>query len=219
MCFSAEVSFGASAIISTVGIYAYKKSTLREQRLFALIPILFGVQQFFEGWLWIALQNEGYQFIESVASYGFLIFAQLIWPVVVPLSVFLMEKNTSRKTLMKIPLALGIFLFILLGYRMIFYDVIAQIDQQHIFYTVGHFKSTNWWSGIFYLLPAVIPFILSSYRKVNILGALMLVFFLIAKVFYLKYMISVWCMFAAVISIYIYFILKHTNYKHDHQLL
>ncbi|MGQ1783726.1 DUF6629 family protein [Saccharicrinis sp. GN24d3] len=211
MCFSAEVSFGASAVISTVGVIAIKKSTKKEQLFFAMIPLLFGVQQFFEGCLWLALQHPEYRYWESPATFGFLIFAQLIWPVWVPLSTLLIEKNKRRKQLITGSLSLGIALFLLLGYRMVAYDVTAQIDQQHIFYTVGHFKSTNWWSGIFYLLPAAFPFVFSSNRQINYMGMLMLLFFVVSKVFYLKYMISVWCLFAAILSLYIFIILKRNE--------
>jgi len=208
MCFSAEVSFGASAVISTVGVLAIKKNTKKEHLFFAMIPLMFGIQQFFEGWLWIALENDGYEHIESAATFGFLIFAQLIWPVWVPLSTFKTEHNRKRKQMMAISLALGIILFGLLAYRMLFYDVSAQIDGQHIFYQVGHFQSTNWWSGIFYLLPAALPFVFSSNKRINYLGVAMLLFFVVSKIFYLKYMISVWCLFAAVLSLYILYILK-----------
>lgn len=208
MCFSAEVSFGASAVISTVGVLAIRKSTKKEQLFFAMIPLLFGIQQFFEGWLWVALKHEGYQTTETIATFGFLLFAQLIWPVWVPLSAFTMEKHPRRKQWMGVALSIGIALSLLLGYRMLFYPVTAHIDQQHIYYTVGHFQSTNWWSGIFYLLPAVFPFVFASRRAINYLGLLMLLLFVVAKVFYLKYMISTWCLFAALLSVYIFFILK-----------
>ncbi|WP_075602038.1 DUF6629 family protein [Saccharicrinis aurantiacus] len=208
MCFSAEVSFGASAVISSVGVLAIKKSTSKEQKLFAMIPILFGIQQFCEGWLWVALQNEGFVITELIATYGFLIFAQLIWPIWVPLSAFTLEKNKRRKNLIGFSLAVGVILTAILAYRMSIYEVTAQIDAHHIFYTVGHFKSTNWWSGILYLLPAVFPFIFSSNKHINYLGIAMLLLFIVSKIFYLKYMISTWCMFAAVLSIYIFYILK-----------
>ena len=178
-----------------------------------MIPLLFGIQQFFEGWLWVALQNEGYRTTEMLATYGFLIFAQLIWPVWVPLSVFMIEKNKRRKQIIAGSLTLGIAMFILLGYRMVAYDVTAHIDHHHIYYVVGHFASTNWWSGMLYLLPAVFPFIFSSERHINYLGIVMLLFFVIAKLFYLKYMISVWCFFAAVMSVYILFITKKKELK------
>ncbi len=211
MCFSAEVSFGASAVISTVGVLAVRKSTKKEQIFFAMVPLLFGMQQFFEGWLWVALANDGYPIIETIATYGFLLFAQLIWPVWIPLSVFTMETHPKRKRLIGFALATGLTLSFLLGYRMLFYPVTAHIDQHHIYYSVGHFQSTNWWSGIFYLLPAVFPFVFSSRRAINYLGLLMLLLFVVAKVFYLKYMISTWCLFAALLSVYILFILEREN--------
>jgi len=213
MCFSAEVSFGASAVLSTVGVMTIKKSSNKEQLLFAMVPILFGMQQFLEGWLWVALNTSTFPMLETVSTFGFLIFAQLIWPVWVPLSAYTIETHPIRKRLIGFALLLGIILFVLLAYRLSTNDVKAQIDHFHIYYTVGNFQSTNWWSGIFYLLPAAFPFILSSKRQINYLGLAMVFLFIISKVFYLKYMISVWCLFAAILSIYIFFILKSEENK------
>ena len=211
MCFSAEVSFGASAILVTTGVLTIRESNKKEQLFFAMVPILFGIQQFMEGWLWMSLQNEGYDIIRAVSMFGFLIFAQLIWPVWVPLSAYTLETNKTRKRLITFSLVLGVILAFLLGYRFFAYDVSAYIQEKHIFYQVGHFKSTNWWSGIFYLLPALFPFIFSSHKKINILGYLMLLLFVISKVFYLRYMISTWCLFAGVLSVYTWFIVRDMN--------
>lgn len=208
MCFSSEVSFGASAVIATTGVIALKQSKSKGEALFAMIPLLFGVQQFFEGCLWISLQNDGFKLLEQISTYGFLTFAQLIWPVWVPLSIYAIEKNAMRQKLLKVTLLSGIFLFVLLGYRMVVYDVSAHIDNFHIFYRVGEFESTRWWNGLFYLLPAAFPFLISSKKQINYLGILMILLFVVAKIFYIKYMISVWCLFAAILSMYIYFILK-----------
>ena len=211
MCFSAEVSFGASAVLVTTGALTIIENKRPDQRFLAMIPILFGIQQFFEGWVWVALQNNGYGPIGEVSKYGFLIFAQIVWPVWIPLSAYFLENNVKRKRLIIFSLALGISLALLLSYRLIVYDVSAFVQEKHIFYQVGHFKSTNWWSGIFYLLPALFPFVFSSIKRLNILGYLMLLMFVISKVFYLRYMISTWCFFAAVLSIFILLIVKKQN--------
>jgi len=208
MCFSAEVSFGAGATLVTAGVLTIRENKQREYLPLALVPVLFGIQQLFEGWVWVSLQNDAYAGFKAVPTYGFLIFAQLVWPVWVPLAAYLPEKNMKRRRLIIFSLALGAGLALLLGYRLIFYNVNAFIQEHHIFYQVGHFKSTNWWSGIFYLLPALFPFIFSSIKKLNILGYMMLLMFVVAKVFYIRYMISIWCFFAAVLSVYIFFIIK-----------
>ena len=211
MCFSAEVSFGASAVLVTTGALTLVENKSNDQRLFAMIPILFGIQQFFEGWVWVALQGNGYETMGEISKYGFLIFAQLVWPVWIPLSAYNLEHNVKRKRLITFSLAIGAALALLLGYRMMAYDVSAFIQEKHIFYQIGHFKSTNWWSGIFYLLPALFPFIFSSHKHINILGYMMLLMFVVSKVFYIRYMISTWCFFAAVLSVFILFIVKKQN--------
>lgn len=55
MCFSMEASFGASALLLGTGVAAAIKATSSPQRMLALIPLLFSVQQFAEGWLWLGL--------------------------------------------------------------------------------------------------------------------------------------------------------------------
>ncbi|MEN8250997.1 MAG: DUF6629 family protein [Bacteroidota bacterium] len=211
MCFSAEVSFGASAVITSVGVIAIKMSTDKKQLFFAMIPLLFGIQQFFEGWLWVALQNMEYSAAGDLSKYGFLIFAELIWPIWIPVSIWLIEKEKRRKLLIFLSLILGILVSVFFGYQLIIYEVTAHIDQHHIFYTVGPYTSDRWSSGIIYLLPAAFPFIFSSNKQINYLGILMLLFFVVSKIFFIQYMISVWCFFAAVLSIYIYLVLKMQN--------
>ncbi len=208
MCFSAEVSFGASAVLITTGALALKEVSKKEQILFAMIPVMFGLQQFLEGWVWVSLQNDNYDVLRMISVYGFLIFAQLVWPVWVPLSALKLEHDKKRKRLIVFSLSVGVILALILAYRLVFYDVNGYIQEHHIFYRVGHFKSTNWWSGILYLLPALFPFIFSSNKKINILGYLMLLMFVVSKLFYLKYMISTWCFFAAVLSAFVWYVVK-----------
>ena len=57
MCFSAGASFGASAILGTIGIVTLKKAKTTNQIPFASIPLLFGAQQAAEGALWIGLSS------------------------------------------------------------------------------------------------------------------------------------------------------------------
>ncbi len=99
MCFSAEVSFGASAVLVTTGALTIVENKRNDQRFFAMIPILFGIQQFFEGWVWLALQGNGHEIMGEISKYGFLIFAQLVWPVWIPLSAYKLERNVKRKRL------------------------------------------------------------------------------------------------------------------------
>lgn len=69
MCFSAEASFIASgglAVIGGVSLVMAKK----EDKLLAVIPLLFSVQQAFEGVQWLYLDSGSSSLL---AGYGFLL--------------------------------------------------------------------------------------------------------------------------------------------------
>jgi hypothetical protein len=76
MCFSAEASFAGGAVITAVGVATVVKSRQPEQKLFSTIPLLFGLQQFAEGALWITLKSGGYDRLQDAATYIFLITAR-----------------------------------------------------------------------------------------------------------------------------------------------
>jgi hypothetical protein len=60
MCFSASASFGASLVLSVIGVATIKNTRHREQLPFASIPFVFAVQQFSEGVLWLTLPYSDY---------------------------------------------------------------------------------------------------------------------------------------------------------------
>ena len=53
MCFSASASFIAGTSLSAVGVAALKRTEARTERPFAMIPMLFGIQQMTEGIIWL----------------------------------------------------------------------------------------------------------------------------------------------------------------------
>lgn len=54
MCFSAPVSFLVSAVLMPIGALTVNFALQNDRRYLALaaFPLLFGIQQAFEGWLW-----------------------------------------------------------------------------------------------------------------------------------------------------------------------
>ena len=117
MCFSATVSFSAGIALTAVGTYTLKKSESNDERPFAAIPLLFGIQQILEGFVWLGLQNKfgGPQETQSFI-YLFLFIAQVLWPFWVPLSIIQMEKKGKVNTFERTLLILGFSLSLYLGY-------------------------------------------------------------------------------------------------------
>ena len=49
MCFSATASFTVGVVLSVIGVVTIKMTRRKEEIPFAMIPLLFGIQQFIEG--------------------------------------------------------------------------------------------------------------------------------------------------------------------------
>ncbi|MFZ1026703.1 MAG: hypothetical protein WAN66_10840, partial [Limnoraphis robusta] len=79
MCFSASVSFTAAATLSILGIATLRQTPSKQELLLSLFPVLFAIQQGFEGWVWLSLKSDAFLWINESATYGFLLFATALW--------------------------------------------------------------------------------------------------------------------------------------------
>lgn len=210
MCFSAEASFGASVVLGVVGVVAVRQVQIKSQLLFACIPFVFSFQQFSEGILWLSFHHKDLIFLQTISTYTFLIIAQIIWPIWVPLSILLLEKEANRKKLLYISFGFGILLSSYLAYCYLFYDVKAEVSNHHIQYNLDfpHTASYLWLTGLFYFIPTVVSTIISSVHRMRILGLIILLSCVLTRMFTLNYFISIWCFFAAIISIMVAFIMS-----------
>ena len=211
MCFSAEASFTGSAVISAIGVATLAKIRKPAQIPFGTIPLLFGIQQCAEGVLWVTLEAGGHEKLESTATYIFLITALVIWPTMIPLSIRLMEKVKRRKRFLTYLTGLGVTLSLFYACCLFIYDVSAQIQNFHIRYVDEFPKTLVKIAFACYLVTTIAPIFVSSVRRMWLFGILIAVSCLITGIFFSEYLTSVWCFFAAIISIVIYWILRGTR--------
>jgi len=211
MCFSPEASFAGGIIISTIGVATVKKVHKPSQLVFASIPLFFGIQQIAEGFLWLTLPYSEYEGIQKISAYIFLVMAQLLWPLMIPASVLLMEKDKTREKILKILLALGLSLSLYYAFCLLFFNVNPQIMDYHILYKTDFPKSLRMPAFITYLVVTITPLFISTVKRTNLLGTLMFLSCLVTALFFTQYLTSVWCFFAALISGVIYWILKDSK--------
>jgi len=207
------VLFGRSkfrnwCLISAVGVATVIVVHKPSQRLFAIIPLLFAIQQFAEGCLWLTLQSSDYELVNSICNYIFLITAQVIWPVLMPLSVLLMEKESKRRRLLRILFVAGMALSLYYGFYLLTSHVTSEILNCHILYTIESPKTLSLPIFLLYLAITVAPLFISSVKRMYLMGILIILSLVIALFFYKVHLTSVWCFFAAVISIVIFWILR-----------
>ena len=213
MCFSAEASFAGGFIISTIGVATVKEVHKPSQLVFASIPLFFGAQQITEGCLWLTLPNPEYGNVQMFAKYIFLIMAEVLWPIMIPLSVLFMEKNKKRKKILWILLFMGISASLYYTYCLLFFNVTPQIMGYHIQYRTDFPKFSTALAFIVYFIASITPLFVSSIQRTHLLGILMFLSCVVTALFYWQYLASVWCFFAALISGVIFWILRDAKRK------
>lgn len=208
MCFSSTASFGASAILAVIGVATLRKIAEPKQIIFATIPLLFSIQQFSEGFLWLALTDPVYAGLEKPTIYFFLAFAQILWPLFVPLSIYLLEKQEKRKKILLYFSFLGLAVAIARTYWLPTYGAIASIVDYHISYRSNYTTALTNYGAILYFAATVFPFFISDIKRMRYIGITVLVSFIFSQWFYPESVASVWCYFAAIISMASYAIMQ-----------
>lgn len=197
MCFSATASFTAGVALLAVGAVTARRASGAFEMPFALIPVLFGIQQLIEGALWMTLSGASPHWL-PVLTHVYSIFSHVLWPIYVPIAVLLLESVAwRRKILAGIALA-GTTVGLYLLYFLVTQPIIAQVSESHIGYVSPHFYVGAVMA--LYLLATCISSLFSSHSKVRWFGVATFVSFVAAYAIYAAWFISVWCFFAAVIS-------------------
>ncbi len=218
MCFSATVSYSAAAVLVTAGVYAVRqaKSLQIPYRLLALTPVLFGIQQGFEGLVW---QQVDAGHAEAAVPYalGFHFFSHFLWLWWFPLVSYLPESGRIRR---KVFFGLGVFGAFAGG--LVYFTILTHpelmsvaVREQSLVYQV-----TSPFSGPFsvpipasalYALIVLVPLLLSSHMHFRIFGGLVALSVVLASVFYAYAFVSVWCFFAAVLVLYLVYMIWYVR--------
>lgn len=213
MCFSAPASFVVSGLLLPIGVYTVSLTLRNHRRYLALatFPLLFSVQQAFEGVLWTTLGNESDTGIYASAM-GFLFFAYLLWPFFVPLAGGLLERNVIRRRLFA---AIGVVGLLFGG--SLYLPLWINADWLSV-KIVGHsilYEPTLIYDEIvpragvriFYAVIVTVPLLLSTVASLRTFGFLILASVIISTLFFMYASVSVWCFFAVLLSIYVLWIL------------
>lgn len=198
MCFSAEASFTAAAVLAVTGIVGLKLAAKKRLFWLALIPLLFATQQLAEGFLWLYLPNNPNSMIAETSGYIFQFFAYLFWPVYVPFAIMIAEPNRGRQGLIAIALLLGIVESIYFLSNATAAGGGTSVDIVN--HSIQYSPSDSWFKWT-YLAIVAVPSFISSLHWIKAFGVLVVLSFIVADYFYTSTFVSVWCFFSAVISI------------------
>lgn len=208
MCFSATASFTAGAVLTAAGVATTRVVTKPSQRVFASIPFLFAIQQFAEGFVWLALTKPGEFISLKISTYAFLLFSDIVWPIMIPLSVLLMEENVKRKKILGAVVALGIILALYYSCCLLIFPVDPELIDCHINYDGTFPKMFEIPAFLIYVTVTIVPLFVSTVKRMRWLGVSMFLACVVSVFFYIQVVTSVWCFFAAILSGMIFWILR-----------
>ena len=186
--------------MSVLGVATVKKAERKAEIPFAMIPLLFGVQQIIEGMLWLSFRFDA-PLLNVIMTYVFTLFSHVLWPIFVPFSIGLMETVAWRKKVISAFQITGIAVGLYHLYVIVKFPVTSEING-HIVYVSPYFNKVP--VLVLYLAATCVGAFFSSHKIINIFGALALLLFMVAYWFYTVAFFSVWCFFAAILSVVIY---------------
>ena len=203
MCFSATASFTAAGILGVIGAATLSKAKPHYHML-AAIPLLFATQQLFEGFLWLSFSQPLFTPFAQIFIYGFLWFAFAVWPLWIPLSVIFTQTTPTKRSLLFGSLFAGVIATLALVFFVLKSGATASIMNHHIFYHVNIPEQLWIPVSLLYLAATIAPFFIASIKSAKIFGTLLAISYTVSIYFYYDTMTSVWCFFAALLSIILF---------------
>lgn len=214
MCFSLQASIIAAATLTAIGMITTAKNIKNRTRMIAMTPFLFGIQQACEAVIWLYKPTKKAAETLTQAMYGFLFFAYIFWPVWVPLALMHAEQDTKRKKILIAFLIIGVITGSMLGYMLATQPSKVCIECMHIVYRTEIPDRLFWPLTTTYTVATIIPWFVSSIRRMWFIGILLTISYAVAAWYYYVAFTSVWCFFAAAISATALMILDNNNALH-----
>ena len=191
-----------------LGVASLRATQRRAQIAFAAIPLMFGVQQWVEGGLWLSFRFDTPQ-LNLAMTYLFSVFSHVVWPIYVPFAIGLLESVRWRRMVIWGFQGIGLLVGLYLLFQLIKFPVTAVVAE-NIVYVSPHFYKIP--VMLLYVAATCASCFFSSNATIRIFGVLALLLFAVAYWFFAVALFSVWCFFAALLSTIIFVYFKYERY-------
>lgn len=199
MCFSAQADVIGGVVVSALGVDALRHVRYRRELPVAALPLLFGVHQLVEAFVWWGLQGHVDDGVGKAAMWVYLIVAFVVLPVYVPLAAMAFEPEFRRRMAMVSFAVIGLGVSVALLVAMVGGPVTAELDHFHIAYGIG----LAYGSVIvgLYVVATCGSLLVSSHRHIVRFGALNAAAVAVLAWFQKEGFASLWCAWAALASV------------------
>lgn len=203
MCFSAQASFLVGTGLTAFGAHLLRSVKKTNEYFFFAIPLLFGIQQLCEGIVWITQGNTVLDHYNILGRYAFIFFAFILWPTWVPFALWKLENNRDRKYYLASILGAGLVVSTMLAWASIALGIQSTISCNHIEYTLALPRAVSIPGTLWYCIIVSAPFFIVQRKYMYEFGLLLIASAAASAYFYTAWFTSVWCFFAALLSLMI----------------
>ena len=201
MCFSATANFVGSGVLGTLGVATLTQVKHRRELLFAAIPTLFAVHQFIEGFVWLGLEGHLPPAVTHDMGAAFMLYAQGLLPLVIPLSIVLFERTAKHRRRMLPFLVLGGCLSLYTLWALAAFPTQVFVKANSIVYINA--ATDNITVAILYLIATCGSLFFSEEPEMVWFGAANAIIVIITIAVKRYAFTSVWCAYAALASLLI----------------
>jgi hypothetical protein len=199
MCFSARADFTAAAVLAPVAMLALRNVRHRRELVLGALPALFALHQFVEGFVWLGLQGDASQGVLDAATWSYLVFAQPVLPLLVPVGMLLAEPDPARRRRLWWLVALGAAVAVRMAVNLATVPLTASLSDHVVLYHADTGFGIP--TAVAYIVATCAPALLSSFRHLRWFGLANVVGLAGAAVIREEAVTSVWCLYAAFASV------------------
>lgn len=199
-------NFTLAGILLAVGVLTLRKVSHPAELVFASLPLLFGLHQFTQGFVWLGLYHMVSPRTLHVAAMLFVFYAQAILPFWVPLAIWLLERPGRHRRLIGALVVVGGLLMGYVTWGLLLQPTQVFIRHNSLVYLNPH--TQHLWVALIYILTTCGSLIYSRSVAIQLFGWLNLVGLLLVYWIAQYSFTALWCLYAALVSaiLYLHFI-------------
>ena len=199
MCFSPVGDLVGGAVVVAIGVDACRHVKGRSENLaIAVLPLLLGLHQIDETFVWWGLQGHVPANVGNAATWVYLVFALVALPVIVPLMLVVFEPQRGRRWRYLPFLVLGLMVAGVIIHAMLAGAPSARLGRFHISYSVG-LQHGIIVIGL-YIVATCGSLLVSRNRSLRWFGVANVVGVVALAVLCANGFTSLWCFYAALVS-------------------
>jgi len=197
VCFSPQADLVAGIGVTAIGVDACRNIRGRSDHLLlATLPLILGVHELIEDFVWWGLQGHVPHEVGRVALWAYLAIAFVVLPVFVPLAVFMLEPTVHRRRRMVPFVALGGVVSTVLLVAMLSGPVSAALHPWHLSYSID-LHHGGLVVGL-YVVAICGALLFSGYRHIALFGVANLAAVVALAALTIDGFASLWCVYAAI---------------------